>query len=192
MSHSVLFVDDEPNVLAGLQRAVRSQDWQVFVAESADEAENVLREHQVDVIVCDEQMPGTSGTEFLAAVSEQYPHTIRIVLTGHASLSSAMSAINDGQVFKYIIKPCDDASLVWLIRTALERREQQGAQGSPKPAPSKVGSLLQRAKLFKRLRSPSVEEQNEEAQRDWEETPLFADGDEASGGRATEFDDTDT
>ena len=76
MSYCVLFVDDEPNVLAALQRALHAAPFQVLVAGSADQAAALLRERPVDVIVSDEQMPGTSGIELLAAVAERHPDTI--------------------------------------------------------------------------------------------------------------------
>ena len=191
MSYSVLFVDDEPNVLAGLQRAVRSQQWHVLVAGSADEAAVLLGEQTVDVIVCDEQMPGTSGTELLAAAAEQYPQMARILLTGNPSLTTAMRAINQGQVYKYLLKPCDDARLIWTIRDAIERRDSQPATESAATPHAKGDSLMERVRLFRRLRAQDDVENasNPRLKRGWDETPLFADAETADGEPVPHFGD---
>jgi len=83
ISHTVLLVDDEPNVLDGLTRVLRKEPYEILTANSAEEAATLLEDRSVDLIVSDEEMPGLSGTEFLGRAAQQYPDTVRLVLTGH-------------------------------------------------------------------------------------------------------------
>ena len=120
---TVLLVDDEAKVLRGLARVLRGQPYRLHTARSADEAMHTLRARHVDVIVADEKMPGMSGTELLAWAAESYPQVMRILLTGHASAETAIRAINEGEVFQFLTKPCDGAKLAVAIRKALNQKE---------------------------------------------------------------------
>jgi len=81
----ILFVDDEPNILAGLKRQLRSQrkEWEMAFAESGEAALDMLSETPFDVVVSDMRMPGMDGAELLNRVKERYPETVRIILSGH-------------------------------------------------------------------------------------------------------------
>jgi two-component system, probable response regulator PhcQ len=129
MPHKVLFVDDEPNVTAALKRALREQPFEVLTASSAKEALQILASQPVDVVVSDEQMPGMSGADFLARVCSRYPDTIRMILTGHASLESAVRAINLGEIYRFFTKPCNETDLAITIRQALEQRQLIAERG---------------------------------------------------------------
>ncbi len=120
MDHTVLLVDDDTNVLHGLARALRKQPYQIYTARSADEAIGVMKARSIDVIVSDEQMPGMSGSDLLAWTSANCPKVMRIVLTGHATTENAIRAINEGDVFHFFTKPCDEVQLALVIRRALE------------------------------------------------------------------------
>src|SRR5262249_39981766 len=76
-----------------------------------------------DVVISDERMPGMSGSELLAAVFREFPQTVRMVLTGHASLQATLRAINEGQISRFFIKPCDPAELATAIRQAIQQKE---------------------------------------------------------------------
>src|ERR1700729_1143847 len=93
---TILFVDDEHHVTDGLFRVMRCLPVELLSATSAASALEILKTVHVDVVVSDEQMPGMSGSAFLAQVRRQYPHTIRIILSGQASLEAAVRAINEG------------------------------------------------------------------------------------------------
>jgi len=116
-------VDDDLNLLAGLRRTLRREPYEILVARGATEAFEVLGTKAIDVIVSDEAMPGMSGTDFLARVSLIYPETIRIILTGNATLDTAIRAINEGKVYRFLTKPCDPFDLAITIRQALEHRD---------------------------------------------------------------------
>ena len=123
MSHRVLFVDDEPNVTAALRRALRREPYDIFSAGSSQEGLRLLADTQMDVVVADERMPGMSGTEFLTIVSQRYPDTIRMMLTGQATLNAVIGAINQGQIYHFFTKPWNPAELSNVIKQALEHRE---------------------------------------------------------------------
>jgi len=123
MPHKVLFVDDEPNVTEGLKRALRKQPFDVLTASSAREALQILASQQVDVVVSDEMMPGMAGADFLGLVCNRYPDTVRMILTGHASLEAAVRAINQGEIYRFFTKPCNELDLAITIRQALEHRQ---------------------------------------------------------------------
>jgi two-component system probable response regulator PhcQ len=107
MPRRVLFVDDEPHVTESLKRALRKEPYEVLSANSADEALEVLARQPVDVVISDEKMPGMQGSEFLAVVCKQYPETIRIIMTGHGSIEAAIRAINEGEIYRFLTKPCN-------------------------------------------------------------------------------------
>lgn len=121
-SYTVLFVDDDPNLLQGLRRALRREAYEIVTADNPAAALRLLDTRPIDVVVSDESMPGMSGTEFLARVRAEHPDTIRILLTGHATLKVAVRAINDGEVYRLLTKPCDPADLGFTISQALQRR----------------------------------------------------------------------
>lgn len=114
----ILFVDDEPMVLQGLQRVLRSfrSDWDMVFVESAQEALGKLEELPFDVIVTDMRMPGMNGADLLKEVVRRYPSMVRIVLSGHADKELVSQCV--GVAHQYISKPCDPAELKALIRNA--------------------------------------------------------------------------
>lgn len=148
MTHAVLLVDDDQNILHGLARALRRQPYRIYTAKSAEEAMWVLKTQTIDVIVSDQWMPGLLGTDLLAWVAEHYPDVVGIVLTGRPSVETAIRAINEGGIYQFFVKPCKEVDLAIAIRKALERRDElrksrqllettpqppAGAQGAPPP-----------------------------------------------------------
>ncbi|MCR4438165.1 MAG: response regulator [bacterium] len=123
MGHRVLFVDDEPHVLAALRRSLRKEPYELLCATSAAEALRLIATVPVDVVVSDEQMPGMSGSELLAEVRRRHPDTVRMMLSGKATLEGAIRAINDGAIYRFFIKPCDEVDLATTIRHALEHKD---------------------------------------------------------------------
>ena len=123
MSHKILFVDDEPNVTNALKHTLRKGKYDILTANSADEALAILGQEAVDVVVSDEQMPGMSGSELLAKIRREYPDTVRIILTGQASLDAAVRAINKGEIYRFLTKPCNGMELAVTIRQALQQKK---------------------------------------------------------------------
>ena len=123
MGHSVLVVDDQPVMRDMLQKALTRYNYSVHCAGSAQEALVILANEKVDVVLSDEVMPGMQGTEFLTLVKDRFPDTVRIILTGQASLESAIRAINEGEIYRFLTKPCNIVDLTVTVRQAIEQRE---------------------------------------------------------------------
>lgn len=121
--HKVLFVDDEPHVVDGLKRALRREPYEIFCAHSGFEALELIEREPIDVVVSDEMMPGMSGSELLSKVYQNHPDIIRMILTGHASLDLAIKAINEGQIYRFFTKPCNEIDLAVTIRHALRQKD---------------------------------------------------------------------
>jgi len=118
----VLFVDDEKPILNSLKRLLRPTGIRVHIANSGPEGLAKLEEFPIDVIVSDMRMPQMDGAEFLAAVANQWPDTTRMLLTGYADLTSAVEAINNGSISRYLTKPWQDDDIVMCIKQAVETR----------------------------------------------------------------------
>jgi signal transduction histidine kinase len=115
---SVLCVDDEPNLLAGLVHTLRRR-FRVVTAESGQEGLRLLETPRpFDVIVSDYRMPGMDGAEFLRRSRQAAPGAVRVLLTGHASLEGAIAAVNEGHVFRFLMKPCPPEVLVGAVEAA--------------------------------------------------------------------------
>lgn len=106
MRERVLFVDDDPNVLEAHKRKLRKA-LTVDTALGGKEAlEVIAKKGPFAVIVADMHMPGMDGIQFLAKVNEQAPNTVRMMLTGHADIEVAVQAVNEGNIFRFLTKPC--------------------------------------------------------------------------------------
>lgn len=118
----VLFVDDEPHLLAGLKRALRSQrgDWDVSFAGSGDEALKLVAQIKPDAVISDMRMPGMDGVHLMREISQHYPLTIRIVLSGQSDESSIMGLV--GTVHQFLAKPCDVDTLKTVLTRAFTLR----------------------------------------------------------------------
>ena len=114
----VLFVDDEPQILDGLRRNLRAyrREWTMGFCEGAEQALSAMAESPFDVIVSDLQMPGMDGAELLTRVRDQYPDTVRIVLSGQSEQERILQAV--GPAHQYLSKPCDPEFLKKTITSA--------------------------------------------------------------------------
>ncbi len=121
MDNKVLLVDDEVSVLKALQRSLIDEDFDVHLAESAAEGLELLDQHKFKVVVSDERMPVMCGSEFLSIISLQHPEVVRITLTGQASIEAAMTAVNQGEIYRFLLKPWNDTELTLAIRSAIEK-----------------------------------------------------------------------
>ncbi|MBI9083059.1 MAG: response regulator [Desulfobacterales bacterium] len=122
MTHKILVVDDQEAIRDLLKEAFARGPYKIQIAASAEEALSLLAMDPVDVVISDEKMPGMSGTQFLAVVRKKYPDTIRIILTGHASLDTAIRAINMGEIYRFFTKPCNIVDLRVTVQHALEQK----------------------------------------------------------------------
>lgn len=116
---NVLYVDDEENNLLAFKASFR-RFFNVFTAISADEGKKILAETEIHVLITDQRMPGTLGTELLAQAVKDYPDQIRILLTGFSDIEAIKDAINRGQIYHYLQKPWNDAELQKTISEAFQ------------------------------------------------------------------------
>ena len=119
---TLLIVDDEPMIVKALTRLLRAPGRRVIGVTDPVVALAVVDEEPVDVIISDKDMPQLSGITLLASVRLNHPDIVRVLLTGRATLDSALSAINRGEVFRYLTKPWDDEALEATIAEALAHR----------------------------------------------------------------------
>lgn len=125
--HSILIVDDEPDVLFSLTALLR-RDFQVYTATSGAEALEIMTEHSVHVIMTDQRMPTMTGVELMKRVRSTYPEAIRIIFTGYADTRAIIDAINGGELYRYITKPWDPDDLIDLLREAAVKHDAVVAQ----------------------------------------------------------------
>jgi response regulator RpfG family c-di-GMP phosphodiesterase len=119
MSEKILFVDDDPNLLASCERNLRRR-FQIETAEGGQVGlEKIAARGPYSVVVSDMQMPGMNGIQFLSAVKERAPDSVRIMLTGNADVDVAMGVVNEGNIFRFLTKPCPPEVLSKALDDAL-------------------------------------------------------------------------
>ena len=121
MNRKILFVDDDSNILQGYKRILR-KDFDIYLAAGGEEAiEAIANNGNFAVIVSDMRMPEMDGVEFLAIAGELAPSSVRVMLTGDAGQQTAMDAVNEGMVFRFLTKPCSIESIVKVLNAAIEQ-----------------------------------------------------------------------
>ncbi|MBC8354276.1 MAG: response regulator [Planctomycetes bacterium] len=121
MSEKILFVDDEPRVLQGVQRQLH-RDFNLVTADGGQAGlAAIAKDGPFAVVVSDMRMPQMNGIQFLKLVGEQSPDSIRVMLTGHADFNTAVEAINNGQIYRFLSKPCPSELLANTLKQAIEQ-----------------------------------------------------------------------
>ncbi|MBL9188457.1 MAG: response regulator [Opitutaceae bacterium] len=119
MNKKILCVDDDANILAGFQRNLRKQ-FDLTIALGGEQGLAALEaDGPFAVVVADMQMPGMNGIQFLTRVEHAAPDTVRVMLTGNADQKTAMDAVNEGHVFRFLTKPCSPEALAATLEAAL-------------------------------------------------------------------------
>ena len=119
--YTVLFVDDEENILRSIRRAVMDEEYISYFANSGAEALKIMEEKEINVIVTDMKMPGMDGLQLLKIVKEKYPNMVKIVLSGFTQLSQVLATVNQADIFNFIAKPWDmESELKYVINKAIE------------------------------------------------------------------------
>ena len=141
MSERILFVDDDTNLLASVERTFRRQ-FQLDTAEGGEAGlAKIAQRGPYAAVVSDRQMPGMDGIQFLAAARQRAPDTVRILLTGNVDLEAAVRVVNEGNIFRFLIKPCptdilskalEDALAIYRLATAEKELLNKTLSGSVK------------------------------------------------------------
>jgi len=119
--NNILIVDDEPHVISALIRGLDEEPYLLTGAPGGKEALQLMSQQGFKVVISDEKMPGMDGAEFLSLVKKFHPETVRIMLTGHASIEATMRAVNSGEIYRFFTKPWDDTELKLALRSAVEK-----------------------------------------------------------------------
>jgi response regulator RpfG family c-di-GMP phosphodiesterase len=128
MSERVLFVDDEPQVLEGIQRSLRKQ-VDLCTAPGGAQGLVLLREAgPFALVVADMRMPVMNGAQFLAKVREQSPDTVRMILSGQADLPATIAAVNEGHIYRFLSKPCPAEQLLGAVADGLKQHRMITAE----------------------------------------------------------------
>ena len=156
MGHKVLLVDDDTNLLDSLRCALRKEPYEILCATSGEDALGILHKEPVDVVVSDQNMPGMSGIIFLTTVRQNYPETVRFILTGKATFDIAIQAINEGAISRFFLKPCNHIDLAVTIRQAIQQKDLMCA------AKSLLKKVKQQSSLIDQLEreQPGITEVN--------------------------------
>jgi len=121
LSNKVLFVDDDPNILASFQRQLRKQFCIETALSGKEGLETVAKHGPYLVIVSDLRMPGMDGIQFLSQVRKIAPDSVRMMLTGNADLQTAIQAVNEGNIFRFLLKPCHPEILAKAISAGIDQ-----------------------------------------------------------------------
>ncbi len=142
MSYTVLIVDDEVEVLESLRRVLRNEGYQIVTTASPVEAWQILEKGGIDLLLSDIDMPELSGVELVKRVRAAHPGVVRMLLTGGASLTTALRAINEGEVHRYLTKPWDKQELRAVLREALGRLDELRQAAAAREATARREQLL--------------------------------------------------
>lgn len=150
---TILVVDDEVRSLEALRR-VLAEDFEVIGARDAAEAEAVLKGEMVQVILCDQRMPGACGVAFLRRVREQWPEPIRIIISGYTDAEDIIAGVNEAGIHQYITKPWHPERLIQSVREAAELFRFQNTGGlDGKPGRSRLRDVVADPRLLERRMS---------------------------------------
>lgn len=124
---TIIFIDDDANVLDGLQRGLRRmrRQWNAHFFRSGAEALEFLETQTCDAVISDMRMPGMDGAALLTAIRDRFPATVRIVLSGYSEEASVLRTI--GVAHRYLAKPADPQSIVDMVNRALGLRDVLGS-----------------------------------------------------------------
>jgi signal transduction histidine kinase len=117
---SMLIIDDEVEITKSLVRQFRKR-YKVFTATNAVDGFKILERENIKVILSDQRMPGMTGVEFFTKIKDKYPDVLKLILTGYSDIEAVISAINDGQVFRYVTKPWNPNELDSIVNEAFEK-----------------------------------------------------------------------
>ena len=120
--HNLLVIDDEVEITKTLFRQFRRK-YNVYVANSAENAFPIMEEKNIQVILSDQRMPGMTGVDFFSKIKEKYPDALKLLITGYSDIEAVIGAINEGQVFRYLTKPWKPEELDSVIKEAFDKYE---------------------------------------------------------------------
>ena len=121
---SVLVIDDELRSVEALER-ILEDDFTVLKATSVREAEAILAEETVQVVLCDQRMPGVTGVEFLKTVRERWPEAVRMIISGYTDAEDIIQGVNEAGIYQYVTKPWQPENLTLTLKNAVRLYDLQ-------------------------------------------------------------------
>ena len=137
----ILYVDDELHNLSTFRIAFRHL-YNIHTAKNAFEGLDILKEHDIKVVISDQRMDGMSGVEFLKRARNLYPDCIRIILTGYGDVDIILKAVNDCGIYRFILKPWEAPEIEQTLRSAIELYNLKGKNKSLIEELSELNTLL--------------------------------------------------
>ncbi|HHT9139031.1 MAG TPA: HD domain-containing phosphohydrolase, partial [Candidatus Wunengus sp. YC60] len=118
--NTILIVDDEENILNTLERLLEDEGYKLFFANSGNKGLEIIKQEDIQLIISDHRMPGMDGLKFLNETKKISPDTIRVMLTGYADVETAIKAINEGEVYRFVTKPWNNIELLNTVKQGVE------------------------------------------------------------------------
>jgi DNA-binding NtrC family response regulator len=131
MTHTILFVDDEENVLESMKREFHKEPYSLRFALGGPKALDILRTDTVSVIVSDMRMPMMDGVAFLRKAKKAQPNAVRIILSGHSDMETVLRAIASGDIWRFLVKPWEHDDLLDTVEKAVAAHEALVAGSDP-------------------------------------------------------------
>jgi response regulator RpfG family c-di-GMP phosphodiesterase len=157
--YTILCIDDEESILSALRRVLRMENYQIITATNTIDGLKLLCENEIHLVISDQRMPEISGTEFLAAVNDQFPDVVRIILSGYTDVDAITESVNNGHIYKFLLKPWNDQTLKREIKQALEYYELKRAN---KLLHEKVSKQNEKLKTYNEALEDMVRSRTEE------------------------------
>lgn len=129
-SHNILIVDDEVGVLNALDLTFKDE-YNVFPAANGENAWSIMEENDISLVISDHSMPGMTGVELMKKISQKYPDTIRMLITGYTEENLLMDAINTGHIYSFISKPWDVQEVRDTVKEGIKSYERTHASREP-------------------------------------------------------------
>ena len=119
-TRNILILDDEPNIGKALSRLLKRENYNTIVCDDPHKALGILKTTPVDLVISDNLMPQMTGLEFLKLVHDRHPHVLRVMLTGHADMQTAIEGINQNEIYRFITKPWVHEEMLLMVSLAFE------------------------------------------------------------------------
>jgi two-component system response regulator HupR/HoxA len=147
-SPSILLVDDERRSLDAMEMALEDE-FEVFTAQSAEEALRILEDEWIQVVLCDQRMPGMTGVELLTRMRARWPETIRVIVTGYTDTDDIIKAINEAGIYQFLTKPWHPEQLLMAARSGAKLFQLQREHDRMRLEMKQLGSTVE-ARLAER------------------------------------------
>jgi putative nucleotidyltransferase with HDIG domain len=171
VKNTILIVDDEKGVLNSLRRLFRREGFQVLTAASGQEALEILSQFPVQLVISDQMMPDLRGIEFLQEVKRNWPEIIRVMISAQALIDTALAAINQGEVYRFVLKPWSDRELVAIVKDGLNQYQLISENERLQQLAEEQNEKLQ--ELNRRLETKVLERTREVLQKDQELSTIY-------------------